>query len=124
VTHALLFPSIGRLAPEEHESVLQWSWQAAFIIHQNWLEPDAAELAKLLGCGIIGLGPRDGMDWILSPHIVLRGAIRTGHYRMLSDPKRYLVGFVPCANVADFFMKPIDDQCYSQQRAAITWPNG
>ncbi len=60
------------------------------------------------------------LDWTIVRPVVLYDGARTGQYHVLTDPKRWRVGFISRANVADFLVKQIEDRSYIHQTPVIT----
>ena len=60
------------------------------------------------------------LDWTIVRPVILFDGAKTGRYHVLTDPKRWRVGFISRANVADFLVKQIDDDRYVHEAPVIT----
>lgn len=60
------------------------------------------------------------LDWTIVRPVILYDGARTGQYQVLIDPRRWRVGFISRANVADFLVKQTEDRNYIHQTPVIT----
>jgi putative NADH-flavin reductase len=60
------------------------------------------------------------LDWTIVRPVILYDGARTGQYHVLTDPKRWRIGFISRSNVADFLVKQIDDDSYIHETPVIT----
>lgn len=60
------------------------------------------------------------LDWTIVRPVILFDGARTGNYHVLTDPKRWRIGFISRANVADFLIRQIDDDRYIRETPVIT----
>jgi uncharacterized protein YbjT (DUF2867 family) len=59
------------------------------------------------------------LDWVIARPGVLTNKPRTGHYKVLTDPRDWRTGFISRANVADFLVKQITDDAYLRQAPVL-----
>ena len=60
------------------------------------------------------------LDWSIVRPVILFDGAHTGEYQVITDPRRWRVGFISRANVADFLVKQIDDNAYFRKTPVIT----
>lgn len=60
------------------------------------------------------------LDWTIVRPVILFDGAHTGKYQVITDPRRWRVGFISRANVADFLVKQIDDNAYFRKTPVIT----
>jgi putative NADH-flavin reductase len=60
------------------------------------------------------------LDWTIVRPVILYDGSHTGRYHVLTDPKRWRVGFISRADVADFLVKQIDDDRHVGATPVIT----
>jgi putative NADH-flavin reductase len=63
---------------------------------------------------------QSNLDWTIVRPVILYDGARTGNYHVLTDPKRWRVGFISRANVADFLIRQVDDDRYVGATPVIT----
>lgn len=56
-----------------------------------------------------------GLDWTFARPGVLRNGVKTGEYRVLTDPDQWRNGVIRRANVADFMLNAVDRDEYVRQ---------
>jgi putative NADH-flavin reductase len=61
-----------------------------------------------------------GLDWTIVRPVILYDGARTGTYHVLADRRKWRIGFISRANVADFLVKQIDDDSYIGQTPVVT----
>ena len=61
-----------------------------------------------------------GLDWTILRPVILYNGARTGNYHVLTDPRRWRVGFISRANVADCLIRQIDDDRYIGATPVLT----
>ncbi len=60
------------------------------------------------------------LDWTIVRPVILYDGAHTGRYHVLIEPRRWRIGFVSRANVADFLVKQIDDRACLGKTPVIT----
>ena len=60
------------------------------------------------------------LSWTIVRPVILYDGARTGNYHVLTERKRWRIGFISRANVADFLVKQIGDDRYIGETPVIT----
>lgn len=63
---------------------------------------------------------KSDLDWTIVRPVILYDGAHTGHYHVLIEPRRWRVGFISRANVADFLIRQIDDRDCLRKTPVIT----
>ena len=63
---------------------------------------------------------RSRLDWTIVRPTILTNGPRTGTYRVQTDPRNWISGFISRADVADFLVTQIDDARLLHKTPALT----